>query len=1678
MAEPTAPAGPATPTATDNVDAVDGEPGAEGTSGTYELLRDRLHGHAAELGRRAGALNETRLDLFGSSELVLAGAERIHTEHNCVARDAVHVGGYLLFGFNASSPLKTSTSVADVFSLHRLAGGASADSSGATTEPGGYSLTHVTDDDPGNFLTEPDFVADFVELHRIFRDARLVDLRVSAGKLLAVFRTGDTEADIRAFRWAVSTDGTVTYIDDRGERDYTFPPKFDFSWVDTTRQDHVAGRWPHISIVDEVFVDTTGGTLQLRVDDGSDAGRVVFSEPVQDPNQALTDAAVAYARLGAVIVVRVRPYRETVERFIVFNARTRTAVRIDEIGQSCQTLPEDHGIIFPGGFYLQSGDTKTFDLPGDGFEFEELTRSPNGEDVLYHFHRRDTGLSLLLAYNMVRREVAAPMPANGVSLFDDGTLVLFRDPAGEPTRVHQMQVWKTPFVSDTFHAATPPPDGYLARIGNAELVKGISDALAIRHLVESSTPSMRVYEDLIGAASRAADAYHWYTHDDAAGLGAALTDVRATAELIVDEFEKVTAAKARATTELETVTRDVRDVLDAAVRDLDSVEQFSSALSALRSARGRLATLTEVRYIDTDAVAALDARVADAFAALSGRTVDFLAEPEAFTPFQDQIAKLTVSASTIERVVDAGPVTAEIDRLATELEVLTEVVAGLDVDDATVRTVILESISSTLASLNQAKAILEGRRADLTRSESSAAFAAEFALFAQSVTAALTAATTPDRCDEQLGRLMTALEGLESNYGATGDYLDQITTKREDIYEAFTARKQSLVDERAAKASRMVDAARRILTSVARRAATFESAEDLAGFFAADPMVTRVRGIVGELRDLGEPVAADELDGALSAARTDAGRVLRDRTEMFESGGEVIRLGRHRFSVNTHPVEMTMAPSGDRMELLVTGTDFRMPVTDESFETTREYWNQLLVSETSDVYRAEYLAYLVLTDAASTVDGVTDLAESSRSEIEAYVRRVAEGRYDEGYERGVHDHDAARIVGAVASLWDPAGLVRFPGTARTVAAQWAATADPDVVARFRARAAGTDMLNDTFGAHGSHDDLAAEIAAAIEADVEAPAGLAVEAGEYLAGELAGTGSFAVTEAGVDAHDDFVTYLDTHDGADRFAAALDALSDRPAAARALARSAIDAFAADGHMDPDLVDEVVGLVVAPDLERRSVDVNLSVTVPGLLGQHPRITERSLPVRLDEFCARLGRFTRERIPGYRAYQAQRHQLLAAARDDLRLDDYMPKVMSAFVRNQLINDVYLPLIGDNLAKQIGTVGEGRRTDQMGLLMLISPPGYGKTTLMEYVAARLGMVFVKVSGPALGHGVTSLDPAEAPNATSRAEVERINFAFEAGNNVCLYLDDIQHTHPELLQKFISLADGTRRAEGVWDGEARTYDLRGKRFAICMAGNPYTESGETFRVPDMLANRADTYNLGDVIGGNRDLFALSYIENALSSNTTLAPLASRDRSDLTRLIRMADGEAVQADELSHPYDKSELADIVAVLAKLRRVQQVLLAVNEAYIASASQADEYRTEPPFGLQGSYRNMARLAEKVVPVMDDTELDVLLDSHYAGESQTLTTGAEANLLKLAELRGTMTDTQRERWDEIRAGFRRRQVAGSTEDPMDRVAAQIALLGESLTQRSGGGDMTGALVALEETLRRLVEGTTTGPS
>src|SRR5690606_5742524 len=352
---------------------------------------------------------------------------------------------------------------------------------------------------------------------------------------------------------------------------------------------------------------------------------------------------------------------------------------------------------------------------------------------------------------------------------------------------------------------------------------------------------------------------------------------------------------------------------------------------------------------------------------------------------------------------------------------------------------------------------------------------------------------------------------------------------------------------------------------------------------------------------------------------------------------------------------------------------------------------------------------------------------------------------------------------------------------------------------------------------------------------------------------------------------------------------------------------------------------------------------------------------------------------------------------------------------------------------------------------------------LMEYIADRLGIVFMKINGPAIGHDVTSVDPSEAKNAGARQELLKLNLAFEMGDNVMIYLDDIQHCNPEFLQKFISLCDGQRKIEGVYKGRSKTYDFRGKKVCVVMAGNPYTESGEKFRIPDMLANRADIYNLGDIIGDSADVFNLSFIENSLTSNPTLAKLATKSHKDVLTLIKIAQTGSKEGFTFEANHTTQEINEYINVLEKLLKIRDIISRVNQEYISSAGQADEFRTEPSFKLQGSYRNMNKIAEKISPLMNEEELQTMIISHYESESQTLTTGAEANLLKFKEIIGIQSQSEKDRWEEIKQMFQKNQkLKGFGNNNLAMVIDQIegvnkALLGiqTAINSSSNGKDI-----------------------
>ncbi|WP_438014219.1 DNA repair ATPase [Sorangium sp. So ce315] len=1653
--------------------------------GNYEVIRRRLIERAEELGRRAEALNARRKQVFGGADLALLENARVRTENNCIPRDIVSIRGKLLVGYLVFMGLKE-VGVGDVFSLHRFA-----------KDDGAFELHPVPLDDGDAFLCDPGFTKEFNDLHRYVKEPRLLQLRRSDTRLLAIFQVGATERDVKVFRWSIDATGRIRYLDSRGEEDNVRPRTHDFAWTQSTRDDHVHGKHPHVSILGEIFVETVGGDLTIKVENNTSSGLGIYREPVDDAGQALDDADIQYARLGPLILLKIKPFREPSYRYLVYNGRTRKVVRIDAIGLACLSLPEDQGIVFPNGYYLVTGETKRFEGSTESLVFERVIRSPNGEDVLYVFHQVVDGRYVLFPYNLIRKEIATPIQCHGYSLFDDGKMVIFRASSDEATRVHPMQIWQTPFMTAE-HAASAPTDGsYLAKVGNADLVRGISDALSLRRAAMEGSPTRQTFEDLIRTAGRMVDAFYWLGHAEAGDLLSTVTELRTVAESIVDEFEKVEAIKARAASALAEAEAAQKQLLGGVrPEDAASVDAFLTALTALRRQRGHLITLRELKYMDLGRVDALEAEVVARGDEVSQACVTFLLGEQAFKPLADRLAGLIAKIEAVGKSPELAPFAADLDAVNEGLTVLADIVASLKVDDPTARTRILEGISEVYAQLNRARATLAARGKDLRGAEGRAEFGAQFKVFGQSVSSAIAVCDTPERCDRELSKLLVQLEELEGKFGEFDEFLGELAAKREEVNDAIAARRQALLDERQRRVSNLVGAADRIVQGVTRRARSFASADELNTYFASDAMVAKVRDLAAELHALGDSVKGDEVEARLKSARQDALRALRDREDLFEGGGDVIKLGRHRFNVSTQPLELTLVPRGEGLALHLTGTDFFEPIEDPALEGARDLWGQELVSETPHVYRGEFLAGSMLADAEAGRGGLSidRLREAALGPggLLAAVRAYAEGRHDEGYERGVHDADAAHILEKLLALRATAGLLRYGSAPRALAClHWAGLdARARDLAHRRARSLG--RLAAQLGESEARAALAAELAEGVAAtaaahrlaaDVSSAADVRVAA-RYLVEELAAERvRFVTSDAALALRDALLAHLDVAGGRAAFEDDLRQLEKHPAERLQLALAWLTGFVSrdavhdggspgkpgsapkpvhDGGspgkpgsapkppqapLSELALEAAVVVVTERQLEREPSGAVTEARVEGLLGQHPRIRERALALRLDEFLSRIEDFLHDRAPRYRAYRKVRSEIAERERKRLRLEEFAPRVLTSFVRNRLIDEVYLPLVGANLAKQLGAAGDTKRTDLMGMLLLISPPGYGKTTLMEYVASKLGLVFMKVNGPSLGHDVTSLDPAEAPNATARQEVEKINLAFEMGNNVMLYLDDIQHTHPELLQKFISLCDGQRRIEGVWRGRTRTYDLRGKKFCVVMAGNPYTESGARFQIPDMLSNRADTYNLGDILDGKEELFALSYLENALTSNPTLAPLSGRSPADTHRLIRMARGEAVASTELEHAYSAAEVAEIVAVFERLFQVQKVLLSVNLEYIRSASQDDAFRTEPPFKLQGSYRNMNKLAEKVVAAHTPAEVDRLIDDHYVSESQTLTTGAEQNLLKLAELRGRTTPEQRARWEEIKKGYVRiKRMGGKEDDPVVRVTGTLSMLGEQL--------------------------------
>ncbi|HCU86239.1 MAG TPA: AAA family ATPase, partial [Verrucomicrobiales bacterium] len=1573
----------------DSGNPAEGAPAAlEG--GAYDLIKQRLNDQGGTLRAKLGQLDERRAIVFGSKKLELKKMARVSTQLNCEPRDMIQLGhDQFLFGFNVELGLKKGQ-LEDVFAVYNF------NETEEEFKEGDLSILH-----------DQKFQERFKTLFSTSKDASFHRFAQVGSNLFMVFRNGSKVEDVVVYKWLINPDGQLVYENDRAKGEYlstAFPDEFNFKWQNTTPNDVRHGDNPHVSIQDRVFVECVGGDLTIKIEDNTTSGEGIFAEPVDDRNQKIDDAEIQYAVQGSLILLKIKPYREDTIRYFIFNEKLQAVHRVDSIGQSCVLLPEEHGLIFPDGYYLQTGELKRYQAEEGSMVLERTITSPNGEDYLYVYFDRTSGLYVLMPYRLIEQEVSERIACNGFSLFPSGDLVSFRAEE-EAIKHHMIQVRQSPFYQSGHEPESAERDSLLFQVGNKSVVKAMAECNEVLLLIQKESPYADLYADMAAKAGSIPSAHTWLTSDEGFGIVDTLKSVAETAEKAIAEFDKVRRMKLEARERTEGIQKRSKELFSQVGRaDFRSVDDFVANLGGLRRMRGEIITMRdEVRFIDKALMQVLEEQVKEQVDELSQKCVKFLLAPESLDPYRERAEEQRSRVDNVTKVAEGKELEEEITTAGSDLEMLIDIVRSLQIDDTTEQTRIVEAITAIYQVVNQVKEALKNKMRTLMTAEGAAQFNAQILLLSQTAVNYLDMSDSPEKCDEYFNNILNQLEDLGGDFADFPEYIEQLDQKRGELETAFEQKRLQLEEARNRKATALVSSAERMLKSIEHKLGTFEDVNDINGYMAGDRMIDSIRERVEELQALDKAGEAEGILSQLKSVHEEAVRQLKDKQELYVDGQNVIQFGKHKFAVNAQPLDLTMVRRGEDQFLHLTGTQYFDEVEDEGFLATREVWNQTVLSEDNEIYRAEYLAYLLWQQLEKEgIDRMIEVAGMEEPDRLKVVQDFMGDRYAEAYTKGIHDQDAEKILAALLNTQSALQLARYYPRARACAAVfWNKFCDPDAAKMMLARLEGFATRNEIFPGDPTQADYVAELRAMVAAFIEEtglfPPEDADPAGEYLFYEHTNGRDWVVSQEADSLLTEFERHLVKKGREADFTKAQKPLQKDPHSHYQLIRDWVRGFLLDRNGANKYLEEVAGLVFCGHLHKQAVvKAATGQMLEGIQGAHDAVEEGGkYPFDYLAFQEKLGRFYRESVPRFEAYQDLKQSLIEEEKEALRLHEFEPRVLSSFVRNQLVDEVYLPIVGDNLAKQIGAAGDAKRTDLMGLLLLISPPGYGKTTLMEYLANRMGLIFMKINGPALGHEVTSLDPEEAPNAGAREEVKKLNLALEMGDNVMIYVDDIQHCHPEFLQKFISLCDAQRKIEGVWRGQPKTYDMRGRRVVVVMAGNPYTESGEKFRIPDMLANRADTYNLGDDMKGREAAFSGSYIENAITSNPVLQPLAKAAQKDIQAFIRMAETDQREGIELQGNFSANEQEELINVIKKMITLRDVVLKVNQLYIESAGQADEFRTEPAFKMQGSYRNMNRLAEKILPMMNEQELMDLVLDHYKGESQTLTTGAEANFL-----------------------------------------------------------------------------------
>ena len=181
--------------------------------------------------------------------------------------------------------------------------------------------------------------------------------------------------------------------------------------------------------------------------------------------------------------------------------------------------------------------------------------------------------------------------------------------------MHPMQVWRTPFVSAEHHCGGAERRLVCwRRIGNADLVRGVSDALSVVRLIRNQQPTRgglrgagRGLQPVRGRVrlgpARRGRGPPRHRGGDPAHRGARHRRVR----------EGAGAAEAGRGRDRRGGGRPGEAVRPGAPDSLPAVDAFLAGMTRLRAHRGHLITLREIRYVDLVRLDKLEKATVDGF---------------------------------------------------------------------------------------------------------------------------------------------------------------------------------------------------------------------------------------------------------------------------------------------------------------------------------------------------------------------------------------------------------------------------------------------------------------------------------------------------------------------------------------------------------------------------------------------------------------------------------------------------------------------------------------------------------------------------------------------------------------------------------------------------------------------------------------------------------------------------------------------------------------------------------------------------------------------------------------------------------------------------------------------------------------------------------------------------------